>query len=442
MDDIHLSREILRAVEQGRLPQSFVQEIATEHLLSRCPHCRLEVEAFEAERRGGTSALRRFSLLVTTLLERIRSATSGEQNRAERDLQDLLALPSAERAQRITRARGRFRGPVLVKLLLEDSRRCIPSRADEAFRLAELARQVANWSPRWPQYFDLYALSTAYMANACRVSNDRPMADQLFTLSRQIITEHGVTDPEIVARVDDLLGSLRKDQRRFREAEKLLTRAAAQFGLIQASDDAARALINLGDTYQAAGSLDHALEATRSALRLLGDESDPWLLLCGHYNLALQLVLSGRYEEADNLLEEEGELYRRFPEPWTQLRLLWLRGDIAAGRGDLEAAERLYIQTRDGFIAQRIGYDAAIVSLDLAILYLGQGHTMAVRRIAEEMIPIFAAQDVHREALAALALFQEAARQDQLTMERALEVVAYLRDARSEPELRFGWRRP
>ena len=54
------------------------------------------------------------------------------------------------------------------------------------------------------------------------------------------------------------------------------------------------------------------------------------------------------------------------------------------------------------------------------------------------MIPLFQAQDVHREALAALALFQEAARQDRLTVEKALEIAAYLREARHEPGLRFG----
>lgn len=63
-----------------------------------------------------------------------------------------------------------------------------------------------------------------------------------------------------------------------------------------------------------------------------------------------------------------------------------------------------------------------------------------MRRLAEEMIPLFQAQDVHREAMAALALFQEAARQDRLTVEKTLEVAAYLRKARNEPEMRFLWK--
>ncbi len=292
-----------------------------------------------------------------------------------------------------------------------------------------------------PEYFDLYVLATAHMGNARRVGDDPQEAGRLFTLARQVMAEHGVTDPAVVARVDDLMGSLRKDQRRFPEAERLLKRAAVQFDLIHAPEDAARVLINLGDTYHSSGSFDRAIETTRSALDLLGAESDLRLHIAGHYNLTLQLVQAGRFEEAAELLADDEGLYRQVQEPWLQLRLVWLRGDLAAGQQDLAAAERAYRQTRDGFISLGIGYDAAIVSLDLAALCLRQGRTADVRQIAEEMLPVFQAQDVHREALAALALFQEAARKDQLTVERTLEVAAYLREARSEPSLRFEWRR-
>ena len=50
------------------------------------------------------------------------------------------------------------------------SRRSVPGRPGEARELAELARKVANRNPRMPEYFDLYTLSTALLANACRAS--------------------------------------------------------------------------------------------------------------------------------------------------------------------------------------------------------------------------------------------------------------------------------
>ncbi len=88
MDDIHLSREILRAADEGRLPRSFVDEIKTEHLLGRCPHCRAEVEAYAAERRAGASVLIRFVQILSALLERWVAWGSREVQRAERDLRE------------------------------------------------------------------------------------------------------------------------------------------------------------------------------------------------------------------------------------------------------------------------------------------------------------------------------------------------------------------
>jgi tetratricopeptide (TPR) repeat protein len=430
MDDIHLSREILRAAHDGRVPQSLLEEIKTEHLLSRCPHCRAEVQAYETELRGGVSVLSRVLQIISATLKRLVHPDSREVAHADRDLRELLPLSPDERTKRIDRARNRFRHPALVRLLLEESRRQIPSDPTGAYHFSDLAWRVANRNPGMQGYFDFYVLATAQKANACRVANDRRRAGELFTEARRVLVEHGVTDPAIVARVDDLLGSLRKDQGRFAEAEKLLKRAAVQFGLINATDDAARALINLGDTYQGQGSMDRAIETTRSALALLEPHSEPRLHLCGTYNLAFYLTEAKRFEEAAEVLEWNEPLFRPFPEPWTQLRLLWLRGDIAMGLGDLVEAERAYTRTRDGFVSQGIGYDAAMVSLDLAVLYLRQGRTGDVRRLAEEMIPLFQAQDVHREAIAALALFQEAARQDRLTVEMTLEVAVRLREAR------------
>lgn len=440
MDDIHLSREILRAVKNGVLPQSVVGEITTDHLLSLCPHCRAEILAFEAEGRVRASVLPRLFGLLSAMLDRLVAPVSRQFAQAERDLRELLPLAPDERTRRIERARSRFRQPALVQLLLEESRKRLPGDAAEAYRLAELAWKVTNRNPRMQGYFDWYVFSMALMANACRVANDRRRADELFSVARRVLVEHGVTDPAIVARVDDLLSSLRRDQRRLPEAEKLLKRAAMLFELAHAHDDAARALIKLGAVYNHQKDLDRAIETTRSALDLLSSQAELRLHLCGHYNLAFYLTEAGRFDEAAELLELDEALFRQFPEPWTQLRLLWLRGDIAAGQGDLATAEKNYVETRDGFIAQGLGYDAAIVSLDLAALCLRQGRTSDVRRIAEEMIPLFQAQDVHRETLAALALFQEAARQDRLTVEKTLEVAAYLREARNEPELRFVWK--
>jgi hypothetical protein len=58
------------------------------------------------------------------------------------------------------------------------------------------------------------------------------------------------------------------------------------------------------------------------------------------------------------------------------------------------------------------------VLLDLATVVDRRGDGAEFKRLAAEMVPIFALRDVHPEALAALALFQKAAAAEQV--DRAL----------------------
>jgi hypothetical protein len=175
----------------------------------------------------------------------------------------------------------------------------------------------------------------------------------------------------------------------------------------------------------------------RDAVKKLPPDAEPRLYLCGRHNLGFYLTEAGEYTQAADLLAQDEDLYRQFPDAWTQLRRSWLRARIAAGLGDRATAETTFRTVRDGFLAQGIGYDAAMVSLELAGLFLRQGRTADVKRLAEEMIPIFEAQDVHREAAAALLLFQEAARQEAVTATMLRELTDYLRNARNDPSLRF-----
>ncbi|HSS48293.1 MAG TPA: hypothetical protein VLX28_05045, partial [Thermoanaerobaculia bacterium] len=76
--------------------------------------------------------------------------------------------------------------------------------------------------------------------------------------------------------------------------------------------------------------------------------------------------------------------------------------------------------------------------LDLAQLYLRQGRSAEVRELAAGMIAVFLSQDVHRQAAAALAVFQRAAELDKATPLLLDEIATYLRRARRNPRLRFA----
>src|SRR6185295_18439274 len=114
--------------------------------------------------------------------------------------------------------------------------------------------------------------------------------------------------------------------------------------------------------------------------------------------IAIVLVDLDRLAEAIAILDVDEREHRTLNEPLYQIRYSWLRGRIAAARGDLAAAERLFVTTRGTFMQAGIGFDAAMVSLDLALAYLKNGQTAQIK-------PLFEAQDMHREAIAALLLF-------------------------------------
>ena len=77
-----------------------------------------------------------------------------------------------------------------------------------------------------------------------------------------------------------------------------------------------------------------------------------------------------------------------------------------------------------------MGYDAALVSLDLARLFAQEECTEDLKRLAAELMPIFESRDVHREAIVALLMFQRACEEERLTVDLAREFSAYLRRER------------
>jgi tetratricopeptide (TPR) repeat protein len=121
------------------------------------------------------------------------------------------------------------------------------------------------------------------------------------------------------------------------------------------------------------------------------------------------------------------------------IHVAFIAGKIAAGTGRTEEAEEAFEQARSRFAAfdPPLALDCAQVSLDLALLWLEQGRTAEVRTLADEMAWIFSSQGVHREALAALGIFCEAAKRDAATVELARQVIRFLHQSQHDPELKF-----
>ncbi|PYQ57528.1 MAG: hypothetical protein DMF53_22440, partial [Acidobacteria bacterium] len=311
MADVHLTRDLLWGVLRGELTPSVVTGVGLEHLMSLCPTCRKEITEFQKEQRAATGGdYGRALQILPALIEKQLPRMENEQRDATRDLEDLLSLSREERAQRVERARSRFRSSTLVRLLVDESRKRVYENREEAFHLAALARLVVHRNPRMPQSFDLIALATAHMANAFRAGGNLREAEDHFSHARYVVTHHGVTDTEILAQVDHLEGSLRMDQRQFERAEELLIRAAMFCRVSGDRIATARVLIKLGALCFFRGDTAPAIEATTAALKELRGNQEPRLYLCARYNLARYLTEDGQYHEALDMLAVDEDLYR------------------------------------------------------------------------------------------------------------------------------------
>jgi hypothetical protein len=110
------------------------------------------------------------------------------------------------------------------------------------------------------------------------------------------------------------------------------------------------------------------------------------------------------------------------------MRVGWLSGRVAVGRGRREEACVAFEQVQAECEAEGQAFAAAIVSLDLAVLYLEQGRTAEVRDLAARMAWILTAGGVKREAVAALRLFCDAAKREAATLSEARRVLGLLED--------------
>jgi hypothetical protein len=84
-----------------------------------------------------------------------------------------------------------------------------------------------------------------------------------------------------------------------------------------------------------------------------------------------------------------------------------------------------------------MGYDVALALLEEAVLLLDKGRTAEVKALTHNLPATFEAEEVHREALAALRLFQEATEREVATADFARRVLRYLFRARYDQGLQF-----
>lgn len=354
-----------------------------------------------------------------------------ETAEAERVWKVVARLPRPRRRRAIEISPRASRNWSLAQLLCEESKRAAADDPQEALDLAELALLIAGrveGGEKWRSRLSGYVW--AYKGNALRVAGHLSKAAEAFSRCWQLWSSGASLESAHLPewRLLSLEASLRRCEGRFAEALKLLDRSAKGAG----SDSPALASILLQKEFvcEQMGNFKGALATLAEATPYIEASGDERLLFALHFETAKALCGLSRYDEAAALLPRVEELAQRLGNEMDLLRGAWLTTRIQAGQGLREEAILGLEQVRRELTAREIPFDAALASLDLAVLYLEEGRTAEVKELAREMAEIFKAQGIAREALAALTLFVEAAQKETATVELVRRVIKKVEDVR------------
>jgi tetratricopeptide (TPR) repeat protein len=441
MHDIHITRDLLAAVAAGTLPAERLLAEALHHLESRCETCREEISAaLEASTaRPATAGELAMALgALTARLGQEAPAALAHEATVAAWVRELQAVPAAERVPRVARARRRFRGRAFAEAALAECRRALPARPAESHAWAAVAARALPLGGLTPETLPVFARALAWTANGHRALGDLRTADGGFRGLRRLLAEGGVTDSLALAEADTLEGSLRKDQRRFDEANALLARAIEFYQLLGESVEAELTRLKQASAANLAGQPVQAVHLAWQTLRVLSPDDHPRLHLMARFNLAWYLNDAGKPLDALKILVYDEDVYDDHANDHLLLHRRWLEGKIAFAMADPELAEPLLRDVRRELLKSKNGFDVALISIDLALLLLSTSRHREVQQLASEAVALFEAQGVHREARAALVLFAEAARDESLTREFLTRLAEYLPRVAADRELGFG----
>ncbi len=352
--------------------------------------------------------------------------------------QQIVRLRKRTPGQRLLLVEGgrEFRNWALAERAALDSVSLAPNHPQEAREWAELAVRIAEMVPgeeswRWR----LQGWTLHFRGNAERACDELPAAQKSLTLGCKLWESGKAGDLGVLteAWLPWIEANLKRAQRRFAEALQKIDEALE----LGQGELRGRILLSKARIYATLGDPEASTGVLLEAEPLIDVRREPRLALALRFNLLVDLCALGRAAEARPRLPAVRALAERLGEALDLTRCTWLHGKIEAGLGNTAEALAAFAQVRRDFRDLGLAYDYALASLDTSLALLNLGCAAEVAAIAREMLWIFKAQEVHREALAALRIFCEAAKKQVATAELVLQVEHYLRRVQLDPSLKF-----
>jgi len=346
--------------------------------------------------------------------------------RSPEDLLAELALLTEDEQLRHIANESKFASPQLVRWLVEGSHAARYEDTESMLHLAQLAQAVAEvcaadsvGSER--RLADLRSRAWGQFGNSLRVSGKLREAEEILATANRYCNE-GTGDPPLRARLLEQAASLHIFQRRFESAIELAENAGRIYRDLGESHQLASTLVQKAIASLYSGEAEQAAQLLNQAIPLMDYEEDPHLLLAACHNLAQCYIDLDRPEQGLSLYFKAKDLYREFKDSLILLRAAWQEGLLLRDLGHLRGAETALLRARKGFMERGLAYEVAVVSLDLASVYVRLTAVPELRQTVAETMPIFRALRVGREALASLMQLQQVADQEH----QALELIRFL----------------
>lgn len=340
--------EALSALNEGELPPAYRDEIEMEVLeVSRI--CR--------------ETLTRAALLSLQISPGDGYPRPGDIEAARHQARKRLALlGNATPAQRsaLVKVSSALQTWACAEAAAEASVQAASRDLKEAMAWARFGAEIAELIPGPEGWRNrIKGFTQAHVTNILKAAGELTAADVAMERAKKLWLAG--SDPDRVldpGRLLDLEAALRRAQGRFDEALYLLEEARG------VSRCPAYTLISKGLTLGVMGEYGRAIEALMEATPLLDRNNTPRIWYKQRFNLAVNFVHVGRYEEAADLVAQTKQVVLELKDEIDSLRLLWLESRIAAGLGNTAEACRLLEQARDGFAARGMWYDVSLALME------------------------------------------------------------------------------
>jgi tetratricopeptide (TPR) repeat protein len=354
--------------------------------------------------------------------------------------QEALALLTVGGMAALADAPSHLDGVTLIEALLERSWDLRYEDPAQMVELAEVASQLAL-KLRWElcstqQVRNLQCRSWAELGNAYRVADDLDRATDALGRAAGLLMQGGVDDL-VLARVFDVEASLYASRRLFHLAHTSLDIAYAIYCRLGEQHLAGRTLISKGVYTGYNSQPDEAIRLIQRGLDSIDQERDPGLVFLAFQNKARALMDCGHFRQAKRVLWDLRNRQLNIGGRVNDLKVRWLEGQIRAGLGELDWAERALVQVKQGFAEANLRYKAALAGTELGAVLLRQGLWDRAEKEALEAVEVFRALSVSAEVAKAIALLKNAFETKVATVALIEYVADFLRRAEHDPKARF-----